>query len=190
LQSKGDSVSSQIADDYQGALDKDIEPTMKEMSEWPADDGWPYIDPEYQKFVDSGAELDGKQFFNALSDPDEMSKLAEEIQETLKSPETKKDIAAMVAARRASSGARARDVVMSATDVDEKLKGIIAEQLGVDVEKVTPNASFTEDLGADSLDAVELIMAIEEAFDIEIPDEEAEKMTTPADCATAIKAKI
>mmetsp|Transcript_13038 Transcript_13038/g.21525 ORF Transcript_13038/g.21525 Transcript_13038/m.21525 type:complete len:135 (+) Transcript_13038:81-485(+) len=80
-------------------------------------------------------------------------------------------------------------VVMS-EDIEEKLKGIIAEQLGVDAEKVTPTASFTEDLGADSLDAVELIMAIEEAFDIEIPDEEAEKMTTPGDCVTAIKGKL
>merc|ERR1719331_421542 len=75
-------------------------------------------------------------------------------------------------------------------DIEGKLNGIIAEQLGVDLEKVVPGASFTEDLGADSLDAVELIMAIEEAFDIEIPDEEAEKMTTPADCVTAIKAKL
>merc|ERR1719356_810843 len=83
---------------------------------------------------------------------------------------------------------RARMPVME--DIDAKLKGIIAEQLGVDEDKVTPGASFTEDLGADSLDAVELIMAIEEAFDIEIPDEEAEKMTTPADCVTAIKAKL
>merc|ERR1712159_551470 len=75
-------------------------------------------------------------------------------------------------------------------DIEGKLKGIIAEQLGVDEDKVVPTASFMEDLGADSLDAVELIMAIEEAFDIEIPDEEAEKMTTPADCVTAIKAKM
>jgi acyl carrier protein len=75
-------------------------------------------------------------------------------------------------------------------DIEGKLKGIIAEQLGVDEAKVVPTASFTEDLGADSLDAVELIMAIEEAFDIEIPDEEAEKMTTPADCITAIKSKL
>ena len=64
-------------------------------------------------------------------------------------------------------------------EVEDKLKEIIAEQLGVEKGHVTPEASFTEDLGADSLDAVELIMAIEEAFDIEIPDEEAEKMTTP-----------
>ena len=71
-----------------------------------------------------------------------------------------------------------------------QVKGIIAEQLGVELDLVVPGASFTEDLGADSLDAVELIMAIEEAFDIEIPDEEAETMTTPADCVTAIKGKI
>ena len=71
-----------------------------------------------------------------------------------------------------------------------QVKGIIAEQLGVELDSVVPGASFTEDLGADSLDAVELIMAIEEAFDIEIPDEEAETMTTPADCVTAIKAKL
>jgi acyl carrier protein len=75
-------------------------------------------------------------------------------------------------------------------DIEGKLKGIIAEQLGVDEDKVVPSASFTEDLGADSLDAVELIMAIEEAFDIEIPDEEAEKMTTPADCVKAIQSKL
>ena len=74
--------------------------------------------------------------------------------------------------------------------VRAQVKGIIAEQLGVELDSVVPGASFTEDLGADSLDAVELIMAIEEAFDIEIPDEEAETMTTPADCVTAIKAKL
>jgi len=79
---------------------------------------------------------------------------------------------------------------MMADDIEAKLKGIIAEQLGVEEDKVVPSASFTEDLGADSLDAVELIMAIEEAFDIEIPDEEAEKMTTPADCVTAIQSKL
>merc|ERR1719265_2640351 len=75
-------------------------------------------------------------------------------------------------------------------DIEDKLTTIIAEQLSVDKEKVTPSASFTEDLGADSLDAVELIMAIEEAFDIEIPDDEAEKMTTPADCVAAIQSKM
>mmetsp|Transcript_16711 Transcript_16711/g.44994 ORF Transcript_16711/g.44994 Transcript_16711/m.44994 type:complete len:118 (+) Transcript_16711:44-397(+) len=78
-------------------------------------------------------------------------------------------------------------IVMS--DVEEKVKGIIAEQLGVDAAKVTPDASFTEDLGADSLDAVELIMAMEEAFGVEIPDEEAEKLTTPKQCVDLISAK-
>jgi len=75
-------------------------------------------------------------------------------------------------------------------EVEDKVKAIIAEQLGVEASSVTPESSFTEDLGADSLDAVELIMAIEEAFDIEIPDEEAETMTTPAECVSAIKAKL
>jgi len=86
--------------------------------------------------------------------------------------------------------ARFTTASMMADEVEDKVKGIIAEQLGVELDSVVPGASFTEDLGADSLDAVELIMAIEEAFDIEIPDEEAETMTTPADCVTAIKAKI
>ena len=62
--------------------------------------------------------------------------------------------------------------------VDAKVKDIIAKQLGVDMEKVTPEASFIEDLGADSLDTVELVMALEEEFDLEIPDDEAEKITT------------
>ena len=62
--------------------------------------------------------------------------------------------------------------------VDEKVKQIIVEQLGVDEGEVTPNASFVDDLGADSLDTVELVMAFEESFDIEIPDEEAEKIKT------------
>jgi acyl carrier protein len=61
--------------------------------------------------------------------------------------------------------------------VSEKVKSIIVEQLGVDAEEVTPEASFTEDLGADSLDIVELVMAFEEEFGIEIPDEDAEKIS-------------
>ncbi len=65
--------------------------------------------------------------------------------------------------------------------VAEKVKQIIVEQLGVDEAEVTANASFVDDLGADSLDRVELIMAFEEAFDIEIPDEEAEKIKTVQD---------
>ena len=62
--------------------------------------------------------------------------------------------------------------------VEEKVKQIIVEQLGVDEGEVTPNASFVDDLGADSLDTVELVMALEEEFEIEIPDEDAEKITT------------
>jgi len=61
---------------------------------------------------------------------------------------------------------------------EERVKQIIVEQLGVDEAEVTPNASFVDDLGADSLDTVELVMAFEEAFDIEIPDEDAEKIRT------------
>ena len=62
--------------------------------------------------------------------------------------------------------------------VAEKVKSIIAEQLGVKIEEVKPEASFIDDLGADSLDTVELVMALEEEFETEIPDEEAEKITT------------
>ena len=62
--------------------------------------------------------------------------------------------------------------------VDEKVKKIIAEQLGVEEDEVTPDASFIDDLGADSLDTVELIMAFEEEFGIEIPEEDAEKIAT------------
>lgn len=61
--------------------------------------------------------------------------------------------------------------------VAEKIKGIIVEQLGVDEEEVTPDASFVDDLGADSLDTVELVMAFEEEFRLEIPDDDAEKIT-------------
>ncbi len=67
---------------------------------------------------------------------------------------------------------------MSQADIFEKVKKIIAEQLSVEPEKVIPAASFADDLGADSLDLVELVMALEEDFDIEIPDEAAEKITT------------
>ena len=65
--------------------------------------------------------------------------------------------------------------------VADKVKSIIVEQLGVDEEEVTPDASFVDDLGADSLDTVELVMAFEEEFGIEIPDEDAEKIRTVKD---------
>jgi acyl carrier protein len=70
--------------------------------------------------------------------------------------------------------------------VEDKVKQIIVEQLGVDEAEVTANASFVDDLGADSLDTVELVMAFEEAFDIEIPDEEAEKIRTVQDAVDYI----
>jgi acyl carrier protein len=66
-------------------------------------------------------------------------------------------------------------------EIAEKVKQIISEQLGVDEGEVTPSASFTDDLGADSLDQVELVMALEEAFDVEISDEDAEKIRTVQD---------
>jgi acyl carrier protein len=69
---------------------------------------------------------------------------------------------------------------------EERVKQIIVEQLGVDEAEVTPNASFVDDLGADSLDTVELVMAFEEAFEIEIPDEDAEKIRTVQDAITYI----
>ncbi|OGQ94652.1 MAG: acyl carrier protein [Deltaproteobacteria bacterium RIFOXYD12_FULL_57_12] len=70
---------------------------------------------------------------------------------------------------------------------EAKLIDIIVEQLNVEKDKVTPDASFVDDLGADSLDLVELIMAMEEAFDIEIPDEVAEKITTVKDAIAHVK---
>jgi len=74
--------------------------------------------------------------------------------------------------------------------VEEKVKEIIAKQLGVDIEKVTPEASFMDDLGADSLDTVELVMAFEEAFTIEIPDEDAEKIIKVQDAINYIQKKL
>lgn len=69
----------------------------------------------------------------------------------------------------------------------DKVKGIIAEQLGVDANEVKLDSSFVDDLGADSLDIVELVMALEEEFDIEIPDEDAEKVSTVNDVVEYIK---
>ena len=71
-------------------------------------------------------------------------------------------------------------------DVEAKVKEIIVQQLGVDAEKVTPDASFVDDLGADSLDVVELVMAFEEEFGVEIPDEDAEKITRVKEAAEYI----
>jgi acyl carrier protein len=71
--------------------------------------------------------------------------------------------------------------------VEESVKQIISEHLGVDIGQVTPDASFVNDLGADSLDTVELVMALEEKFDLEIPDEEAEKLDTVGKAIDYIK---
>lgn len=73
--------------------------------------------------------------------------------------------------------------------LEDKVKDIIVEQLGVNPEQVTPEASFIEDLGADSLDTVELVMAFEEEFGAEIPDEDAEKLTTVGAVNSYLKEK-
>ena len=75
-----------------------------------------------------------------------------------------------------------------ADDIESKVKAIIVENLGVDAATVNPQASFVNDLGADSLDTVELVMALEEEFDIEIPDEEAEKIQSVGQAIDYIKA--
>ncbi len=72
--------------------------------------------------------------------------------------------------------------------VADKVNSIIVEQLGVDADEVTPEASFTDDLGADSLDIVELVMAFEEEFEIEIPDEDAEKIGSVREAVSYIQA--
>jgi len=72
----------------------------------------------------------------------------------------------------------------------EKVKDVIVEKLGVDAAKVTEDASFIDDLGADSLDTVELIMQFEEVFDIEIPDEDAETITTVGKAVTYVDSKL
>ncbi len=76
------------------------------------------------------------------------------------------------------------------SNVEEKVKDIIVEELGVEREKLTSEASFMEDLGADSLDTVELVMAFEKEFDIDIPDEEAEKLRTVGDALKYLHEKI
>jgi acyl carrier protein len=74
--------------------------------------------------------------------------------------------------------------------IEDKVKDIIAEELGVEREKLTDSASFMEDLGADSLDQVELVMAFEKEFDIDIPDEEAEKLRTVGDALKYLHEKM
>jgi acyl carrier protein len=76
------------------------------------------------------------------------------------------------------------------SNVEEKVKDIIVEELGVEREQLTSDASFMEDLGADSLDTVELVMAFEKDFDIDIPDEEAEKLRTVGDAMSYLHEKI
>ncbi len=73
------------------------------------------------------------------------------------------------------------------TDISEKVKNIVVEHLGVEADKVVENASFIDDLGADSLDTVELVMAFEEEFGVEIPDDAAETITTVQDAIKFIK---
>jgi acyl carrier protein len=72
----------------------------------------------------------------------------------------------------------------------DRVKAIVVEQLGVDAEQVTPQSKFVEDLGADSLDVVELVMALEEEFDIEIPDEDAEKIATVGEAVKYIDSHV
>jgi acyl carrier protein len=81
-----------------------------------------------------------------------------------------------------------REVLVTMSTIEERVKKIVIEQLGVKEDQVTANASFVDDLGADSLDTVELVMALEEEFETEIPDEEAEKITTVQQAVDYIKA--
>jgi acyl carrier protein len=74
--------------------------------------------------------------------------------------------------------------------LEERVKNLVVTQLGVDAGKVTTDASFIDDLGADSLDTVELVMAFEEEFELEIPDEDAQKMKTVADVLSYMKGKV
>ena len=95
----------------------------------------------------------------------------------------------------AAAGRNSRAINTNQTDfmaeksIEEKVKDIIVEQLGVNPEQVTSQASFIEDLGADSLDIVELVMALEEEFGVEVPDEDAEKLQTVGDVIKYIEDK-
>ncbi|MFM2242016.1 MAG: hypothetical protein RLZ97_871 [Verrucomicrobiota bacterium] len=79
---------------------------------------------------------------------------------------------------------------MSDKSIEDRVKDIIVEQLGVNADQVTPEAKFIEDLGADSLDTVELVMAFEEEFEIEVPDEEAEKLQSVGDVVTYVQGAL
>jgi acyl carrier protein len=83
-----------------------------------------------------------------------------------------------------------RNMAMDMKQLEEKVKDIIVEELGVERDKLKPEASFMEDLGADSLDTVELVMAFEKEFDIDIPDEEAEKLRTVGDAMKYLHDKM
>lgn len=77
-----------------------------------------------------------------------------------------------------------------AEDIQQKVVDLIVDQLGVDADSVTPDAHFIDDLGADSLDTVELVMAFEEEFDMEVPDEDAEKLETVSDVTDYLKQRL
>jgi acyl carrier protein len=96
---------------------------------------------------------------------------------------------AEAAAKWRSETTQLQELFMSDKPIEEKVKDIIVEQLGVNPEQVTPQASFIEDLGADSLDIVELVMAFEEEFNVEVPDEDAEKLQTVGDVTKYIEEK-
>jgi acyl carrier protein len=81
-------------------------------------------------------------------------------------------------------------IMAVAENLEERVKKIIVTQLAVDASEVTPQSQFVQDLGADSLDTVELVMALEEEFDVEIPDEDAEKIKTVGEAVTYIKDKL
>jgi len=76
------------------------------------------------------------------------------------------------------------------SEVLDKVKEIVVDQLGVDEEEVKPNSAFVDDLGADSLDVVELVMALEEEFNLEIPDEDAERISTVSEAVSYIEEKL
>jgi acyl carrier protein len=88
------------------------------------------------------------------------------------------------------AGCRCKGGELAVASIEQRVKDIIVEQLGVEEDEVSPEASFVDDLGADSLDTVELVMAFEEEFNIEIPDEDAEGISTVQDAIDYIKANV